>query len=61
MALYKEIKGKVLDDWKFEMKQYQDGVDIQKLQIDAARQVGIAYGNHQPNQNTNIEFLRTLP
>ncbi len=60
MALYKEIKGKVLDDWKFEMKKYQDGVDIQKLQIDAARQVGIAYGNHQPNQNTNIEFLRTL-
>ena len=61
MALYKEIKGKVREDWNFEMKQYQDGVDIQKLQIDAARQVGIAYGNHQPNQNTNIEFLRTLP
>lgn len=60
MALYREIKGKVLDDWKFEMKKYQDGIDIQKLQIDAARQVGIAYGTHQPSQNTSIEFLRTL-
>ena len=60
MALYKEIKGKVLDDWKFEMKQYQDGIDLQKLQIDAARQIGVAYGNHQPNKEVNIEFVRTL-
>ena len=60
MELYKEIKGKVLDDWKFEMKKYQDGVDIEKLRIDAARQVGIAYGTHQPAQTTSIEFLRTL-
>ena len=58
MGLYKEIKGKVLDDWKFEMKKYQDGVDIQKLQIDAARQVGIAYGNHQPSKEVNIDFIR---
>ena len=60
MELYKEIKGKVLDDWKFEMKKYQDGVDIEKLRIDAARQVGVAYGTHQPAQTTSIEFLRTL-
>ena len=60
MDLYKEIKGKVLDDWKFEMKKYQDGVDIEKLRIDAARQVGVAYGTHQPAQTTSIEFLRTL-
>ena len=60
MDLYKEIKGKVLDDWKFEMKKYQDGVDIEKQRIDAARQVGVAYGTHQPAQTTTIEFLRTL-
>ena len=60
MELYKEIKGKVLDDWKFEMKKYQDGIDIEKLRIDAARQVGVAYGTHQPAQTTSIEFLRTL-
>ena len=61
MELYKEIKGKVLDDWKFEMKIYQDGVDLEKQRIDAARQVGIAYGNHQPQKETYIEFLNTLP
>lgn len=60
MELYKEIKGKVLDDWKFEMKKYQDGVDLEKLRIDAARQIGVAYGNHQPSQTTSVEFLRTL-
>ena len=60
MELYREIKGKVLDGWKFEMKKYQDGVDLESQRIDAMRQVGVAYGNHQPTQTTNIEFLRTL-
>ena len=60
MQLYNEIKGKVLDDWKFEMKKYQDGIDLEKQRIDAARQVGVEYGRHQPSQNTSIEFLRTL-
>ena len=58
MALYKEIKGKVLDDWKFEMKQYQDGVDLEKQRIEAARAVGVAYGTHQPSKEVNIDFIR---
>lgn len=58
MALYKEIKGKVLDDWRFEMKQYQDGVDLEKQRIEAARAVGVAYGTHQPSKEVNIEFIR---
>ena len=60
MDLYREIKRKVLDDWKFEMKKYQDGIDLEKQRIDAMREVGVAYGNHQPAQTTSIEFLRTL-
>ena len=58
MALYKELKGKVLDDWKFEMKQYQDGVDLEKQRIEAARAVGVAYGTHQPSKEVNIDFIR---
>ncbi len=58
MALYKEIKGKVLDDWKFEMKIYQDGVDLERQRIEASRAVGVAYGNHQPNKEINIDFIR---
>ncbi len=60
MELYREIKGKVLDDWKFEMKKYQDGIDLEKLRIEAARQIGVAYGTHQPAQTTSIEFLRSI-
>ena len=60
MELYREIKGKVLDDWKFEMRKYDDSVDLERRRIDAARQVGVAYGTHQPSQTTTIEFLRTL-
>lgn len=60
MELYKEIKGKVLDDWKFEMKKYQDTVDLEKARIEAMRAVGVAFGNHQPQKEINIEFLRTI-
>lgn len=58
MALYTEIKSKVLDDWKFEMKIYQDQVDLEKQRIDAMRQVGIAYGNHQQPVTTVFPWLR---
>lgn len=58
MALYNEIRSKVLDDWKFEMKKYQDSVDLEASRIDAWRAIGVAYGENQPNQTTSIEFLR---
>jgi len=58
MGLYTEIKGKVLDDWKFEMKKYQDGVDLEKQRIEATRAVGIAYGNHQQPTSTYLGFIR---
>lgn len=58
MNLYTEIKGKVLDDWKFEMKKYQDGVDLEMQRIEATRAIGVAYGNNQQPTSTNIGFLR---
>lgn len=58
MALYAEIKAKVLDDWHFEMKKYQDGVDLESQRIDSWRQVGVAYGQNQQPTSTNIGFLR---
>lgn len=57
-ALYKEIKGKVLDDWKFEMKMYNDQIALESQRIDAAKQIGVAYGNHQQPTSTNIGFIR---
>ena len=47
MSLYNEIKGKILDDWKFEMKKWQDGVDLASQRIGAMRDVGVAFGNGQ--------------
>ena len=57
MDLYREIKGKVLDDWKFEMKIYQDGVDLEKERIKAWRDVGVAYGNHQQPISNYVNWL----
>lgn len=58
MNLYVEIKTKVLDDWKFQMKMYQDQVDLESQRIEAARAVGVAYGTHQPREHTEIGFIR---
>lgn len=55
--LYAEIKAKVLDDWKFEMKIYGDSVSLEKDRIKAWRDVGVAYGNHQPNNTNNVAWL----
>ena len=36
-------------EWDFELKQQQDDVDLQKATIKAARDIGVAYGENQPN------------
>lgn len=57
--LYKEIKGKVMDDWKFTMKIYQDGIDLESQRIKAIRDIGVAWGTHQkPITNTTILMPR---
>lgn len=34
--------------WDFQLKQQQDDVDIRKSEIEAARAIGVAYGENQP-------------
>jgi hypothetical protein len=55
--LYKEIKGKVLDDWKFVMKMYQDQVDLESQRIRAWRDVGVAFGENQKPTTYNLLWL----
>jgi hypothetical protein len=55
--LHREIKGKVLDDWKFVMKVYQDGVDLESQRIRAWRDVGVAFGNNQKPTTYNLLWL----
>lgn len=58
MALYDEIKAKVLDDWHFEMRKYTDQVNLEMARINSWRDVGVAYGKGQQPTTTNIGFLR---
>ena len=39
-------------DWKLQLKEQQDNVDIQKATIKAVRDIGVAYGNGQPKTVT---------
>ena len=58
--LLNEIKNKSSksEPWNFIMKQYDDSVSLENQRISAARAVGVAYGQGQRNQTTNLMFLK---
>ena len=58
-TLMKEVKSQVRSDIDFEMREkYHDEVLIEKTRIEAARAVGVAYGNGQKPTTTNLMWLR---
>ena len=44
-------------EWDFKLKQQQDDVNIQKATIKAARDIGVAYGNNQPDVNVTYNTV----
>jgi hypothetical protein len=65
VELYNEIKKKVLDDWKWEMKKYEDSLDLEKRKlatedkrVSAWKEVGVAYGQNQQPVTTHVNWLR---
>jgi len=44
----KRIKEIDQREWNFMLKEQQDSVDIEKATIKAARDIGVAYGENQP-------------
>lgn len=44
-------------EWNFRLKQQQDDIDIQKATIQAARDIGVAYGENQPNVQYQYETV----
>lgn len=61
-AFVNEVKAKVLElekrDWDFSMKVFDTSADLEKQRIEAARQVGIAFGENQPETVVNIAGWR---
>jgi hypothetical protein len=59
VALGNEIKAKIKSDenreWDFKLKAQQDQVDLEKKSIQAARDIGVAFGENQ--QPTNIHWI----
>ena len=47
LALADSIQDRIGDEWNFMKIMYRDGVDLEFAKIEAARAVGIAYGDHQ--------------
>lgn len=54
-----EIKASVKSDRDFELREkYHDSVDLAKRRIEAARAVGVAFGNGQQPTTTNLMWLK---
>jgi hypothetical protein len=52
-----EIKSRTNELWKFEVKKYQDGVDLEKQRIKAWRDIGVAYGENQPDVVYDVNWI----
>ena len=58
-ALTEEISTKMKRDWDFENREkYKDDIELQKSVIEAAKSVGVAYGNGQQPTSTNLLWLK---
>ena len=61
LALSEEISARVREldqrEWEFQLKQQNDAVELEKQAIKAARDVGVAYGENQPDININDTFI----
>lgn len=59
--LYKDIKGKVGDLWKFQMKMYNDVNELRQAKIKAIQEIGVAYGKGQQPKIAIISKLHNNP
>lgn len=46
-------------EWSFKLKQYNNEVELQKANTQAIRDIGVAFGNHQPKTVYNTTLIRT--
>lgn len=58
-SLMSNISKVVKSNWDFENREkYKDALETERRLIDAARAVGVAYGNGQQPQTTNLMWLK---
>jgi hypothetical protein len=61
--LVKTISARVLQldkrEWSFQLKQQSDDVELQKANTKAIRDIGVAFGNHQPKTIYNTKLIRS--
>lgn len=54
--LVREIKKHMGEEWKFELKRWDDSVSIQLQQMKYAREIAIAFAQNQPKETINFIF-----
>lgn len=54
--LVKEIKSHLVEEWKFDLKKWDDTVDVEKQMLKNSREIAMAYAKNLPDSLTNIVF-----
>ena len=57
MELVAEIKRHMGEEWKFEMKRWNDLMSVEAQQLKFAREIALAFAQNQPQQVVHT-FLR---
>ena len=57
MALHREIKSRIGEEWDFVMRYYNDQVSLEQQRINAWKEVGVAYGRNQQPVTTSVYWL----
>ena len=55
--LYQEIKNEVKEDLDFEIRVYDDIVDLESAKVNAWKEIGVAFGKGQQPVDTNVTWL----
>lgn len=55
--LYQEIKNEVKADLDFEIKVYDDIIDLEATKVNAWKEIGVAFGKGQQPIDTNVTWL----
>ncbi len=50
LLLYEDIKKKMGEIWKFEMKQWNDSMDLERQRLNAMRDIAMAHAQTQPQE-----------
>lgn len=58
MNLYNEIKTKINENLEFQMKKYNDNIDLESQRINSIKEIGVSYGENHKETSNNLLIIK---